>query len=182
MAVPSESQSSEVNAEVQRLAAFNMESMNPQQQDLIRRSMTIGSVSAANQHYNRRTNSQTDELRNQGQDTFVTPTFFNSHLTSQLANNQAVTGGQLPMFGTRTAIANAEQIGQNRTPTITSTSVGIVFRSEPNRKGQPLCSIFNKFNFKDHYSNIRRNSTFTREWPTIRSTKNYDENNAICSR
>ena len=37
------------------------------------------------------------------------------NLTSQISTNQALTGGQLPMFGTRVAIANAEQNQQQLT-------------------------------------------------------------------
>ena len=100
---------SEVQTEQQRLASFNMEAFSPQQQELIRRSMIIGSVSSAKQNYNRQTSSLTTSLRNQGQDTFVTLKFFNTNLASQLTTNRALNSTQLPMFGTQTAIDKTQQ-------------------------------------------------------------------------
>ena len=65
-AEPVQENQSGIQTEQQRLAAFNMEAFNPQQQELIQRSMNIGQISSANQNYNRQTNSEASDLRNQG--------------------------------------------------------------------------------------------------------------------
>ena len=59
--------------EAQRLAQFDLNTVEPNQRDLIERSMAIGGVSRANNGYNARTNAQRDHNLAQGQDDFATP-------------------------------------------------------------------------------------------------------------